>query len=397
MTYCTRFTFHAKVFSVLLFMGILINTGQISQTVWAKTITPQPVPAVQATEIETQVTTGAVDPEFDNNQKWISYQDSENKIILAKVDPKTGGIQAETSKVIGQAAPIPDTFNGPEFGISQQGIGVYYGGYDQNRKVQIFRFRDGQTTQITHAPDGFSGIIPSRNINAPDVCFLTGQRQAPIKVVVVCENKPNEIIQVPYDTFGDNFLRFDLERGGVLTSLKDSRGIIQIARFDLTTRKVTFLTNDEGEKVNPFMFRAPERNNALMMLAAVNKTKLGIYEFKNNVWMRVMTLDNAFPGGEMTSPEPFTLGNKTLIITAIARKKDSDTRPTNVIDTIEAAVNIGAVVYIYSLDGKPPAIISGTSPLTSRFDPEVLIVGDEAFAYYNKGDVILKTRLKLRH
>lgn len=346
---------------------------------------------ISVSEKETVLITNAVDPEFLDEESLVTFQDTKNQIWLSKINNTSGLLDSATAKVIGKAVSINQSLNGPEFGVSKQGFGVYYTGVGSNGVNQIFRFKDGKTTQITNSSKKFQGLIPTRNATDPAVCFLTGKFPA---AIALCEDNPGKEIKIPYDVLGDNFLRWISGERAVLTSLKDQNGVVQIARFDIDTGKTTFLTTDAGEKINPFVFTAPEFNNEKLLMCVVAKKQLGIYRNVNGQWQRIYTLNTQSPGGEITSPEPFTFGGKTYIVSAIARPKKSDNQPTGLIDPIEAAVNIGAVVYVSSLDGKTVIPVSNTTTI-GRFDPESFVKSNTAFIYYNSSSTVYKTKLML--
>jgi hypothetical protein len=149
-------------------------------------------------------------------------------------------------------------------------------------------------------------------------------------------------------------------------------GADEVVRYWLDTGVVEQLTFDGGHgKTTPFMWRAPEFDDDVLMLPVKEATELWVYrqlDKSSPVWTVVFRA-SAPPGTKIISQEPFVLGGKSYVFMAVMQQPDLNS----------------SSIYISNIDAAQPLFrqITPDDPVRKRSDPEVFVTGDgQAYIYF---------------
>lgn len=308
------------------------------------------------------------DPEFDDATLQATWQEAGNdNVWLCKVDPNSGQFIPASGKgtLLGKAAPVLATFNGPEFGRNTAGLAIYYTGYDANKKFQNFRYENGKTVQITQSPVDLHVNIATNNSKDPFAKIInaegTSKKNSEIKFSWISEDKPNERHPFPVAYAYQNSARWIPGENAIVTNMKDANGVRQIARYDVQTGATTILSKDKDDKVGAFFFNAPEYNNEKLFFGIVNANEFRIYRFINNAWTPIKSI--FAPYGKFVGGEPVVYKNRTYIHYA-----------TNTLGK--------SGVYLSDIYGNR-MLISKEDGKIIRQETESLVTQDSLFIYYS--------------
>lgn len=324
-----------------------------------------------------------IDPEILQALGKIAFQ-QQDTIWVGDLDPESGTFNSKTGKdffMDSGAARLGETFNGPEFGLDSQGWAVYYAKED-NGNIQIWRsVWEGTSAKAKPVTSGerHQTQLVSKNPKAKTTRLLVirGSWRSG-KGVWFDEESPSQEHEFDVVETGvasarwvDDTFRFVFsQRGG------DRRG--QIVLVDTETGQRKTITNDEGDKTDPYGWKAPDYGNQMLVLAVVDDKAVAVYRQRGGrFWDRMATLSippeshNAIVG----SAEPFVVGRKSYISLSIKSEK----------------ARIGQFsdgeIWIFGIDDEPGKRFTlrcdgGERPV-ARFDPEVYVGEEEAFVYYN--------------
>jgi len=323
------------------------------------------------------------DPEFWLKGHKVAWQDENNFIWLADVDPDTGLWKPANGKgqKIGTAAPIETTataqgtWNGPEWGFSKMGASVYYTAIDTNGVYQIARYRlyDKRSDFLTFGgKNNRSGVLPSKDLtdnNARIMYFMNRFKQGIGHWQY--ENKPETETTFPSANFASSGPQWIDGEKAIATNFLDKNGIQQIVKYSIENSKIEFLTTDPGTKYDVYFFQAQEFNQEKMFLCTIDDTKIGIYRNINKSWKQIYLIKPPLEvkdGQKLTifSAEPFTFQNHTFISYAASFGKPYSSP---------------SWIFVTSIDGKWNQEISPHDKI-ARIDPEYFPTEKKVFIYY---------------
>lgn len=333
----------------------------------------------------------AADHEIYPELGLIVYQSGPD-VVLAELDARTGrlanGAGADWHVDTG-ADPLSISKNGPEFGIDRDGWSIFY-----NRQVDG-RSQVWRATPSRAGPDGgfdtavlttgaYQRInqLPSQDPGASEtfVVYARGNNTGnDNNIVYLSDEDPEaETIVTPISPLTAGFRWID---GTSLMVSTDSspNDFGQILLIDAVTGQREIITDDPGIKFDPYAWFAPD--GALHVVAAVNNAMdLAVYrETPIGAWDRISVLPIPVESGMtyVQSPEPFTVGNQSFIITTL--KDDPGKIGTDVSE---------AEVWIYGIDDDPQARFTlrcdDGQPGRIRHEGEVFLGENELFVYYNE-------------
>jgi hypothetical protein len=331
------------------------------------------------------------DPEFWIEGRKVAWQDGDDQIWLADIDPRSGEwIPADgRGKLLGRAANIesdqstgrPGSWNGPEWGFSQQGPAVYFTMIDGNGVNQQARYRlnTGLTEQITFGGNrGRSGTLPSKDAGDPFTRIMyfigrfgTGQGG---EAHWQWENDNSTEANLPATDWAFSGPQWIPGQPAIVTNQRDAAGVQQVARFETragNTATPEILTTDPRDKVDTYFFKAPEYGGELAFITLLDKQDIGVYRQIGGKWTLQRTLQVPVippPGSRLTvfSAEPFSFGGRSYFSFAI---------------TFGTAYQNPSWIYVMSIDGTYVEQVSDASNV-ARIDPEYFYTDEQVFIYY---------------
>lgn len=153
----------------------------------------------------------------------------------------------------------------------------------------------------------------------------------------------------------------------------DADGVQQVYTYELDTRAITQLTFDDGDKVAPWMWKAPEFGNEFVLAALVDNA-LRVYRQvpgseRAPQWQKVLE-SKAPPGYVMLSPEPFVYAGRSYVFMGMD----------------VGGAGYSAEIWLANIDPAAPFLrrISAPTPARVRSDPEVFITKKGPRIYFNR-------------
>jgi hypothetical protein len=323
------------------------------------------------------------DQEFYVDARLMVWQDELEQIWICRFDARTGLLDPldGRGKFVGVGAPVltptvllQNAINGPEFGYSQRGLGIYYVSGSSASDYQATRY-DLTSEETTILGGGFTsgsrGVLPSQDWSLPSCRVLFGRVVADTTSFIsewFDEDDPAPPEAFPQSSRGTSGPRWILHEPALLTNVFDANGIPQINRYDLDTRTVTPLTAGPHVKIDAIPFTAPEHPHRRLFVCTADSQWIGVYRQDQPVWQNIHRI---FPPGaaseetppEVSSVEPVIFRGRTYF-TYVAKYADGATR-----------------ICLASLDGRLNEFISNAGSLR-QIDPEGVAVGNRLFVYY---------------
>ncbi|MFW5748866.1 MAG: hypothetical protein ACOCYT_04550, partial [Chloroflexota bacterium] len=360
------------LFSVLLLTGFAAN--------------PQPTVAQADNRVVTISPAGQsyVDPEILPGGSLMTYQ-AAGSIYLAPLDPETGLIANANSAgllIDSDAARVLTTFNGPEFGIDANGWALFYakddGGTIQTWRATVDR-ANGVTSERISDGGPYLSQLASRNPSAATtrIAAIRGTWQDGT-AVWFDESAPENVREIATIENGVSSVRWVDNSSLITYSERDGADRGQVALLDTTTGLRQVITDDAGDKTDPYGWFAPEYDNDLLVLAIVDNAAVAVYRDTGGAaWERIATLT---PPAEsrfdfVSSAEPFTLNGRSYMSLIVKNADDSRQRFTD------------SEVWLFDLNADTGTRYaercdSGESGV-ARSDPEVYVGAENVFVYYN--------------
>lgn len=353
-----------------------------------------------------------VDPEFWNPTGQMCWQDGKtNEVWICSLDPQTGNLIPTDGRGTrcGIAASVTPTstqplgsWNGPEWGLNQQGLFVYFTSIDSNKVFQTARFGpvNGTNPQLVQLSAGGTnsrgGALPTSNANqavGAVLTFLEPSGQTVIdKAVWRYDNEPNTDRPIPMALLGFKGPRWLPGALTISTNTTDSQGIVQAALYDAQNDVLTAITNDAGDKVDAIVFDSPELGKRAMAcrvethdpsitLGLEPAREVAFYAEAQPYWTKIMSVPvpSTNMGGRMVTTvqfaEPFVYNGRSYVqfsAGANLGNLNSNLITRNILPT---------QMYVVAMaDGKPVQASSTTSAF--RLDPEAAVLGGKLFLYY---------------
>lgn len=319
-----------------------------------------------------------LDPEFWVEGRMVIWQEQQDGAVwIADIDETDGSFIPPDGKgrLMGHAAPITQTLNGPEFGFHVNGPDVYYIGYGRNGTTQPFRtlMEDATSTpeQLTSRFDFTPrfALIPNYEPYA-DQCRLLYYKGRGIGTIHWrLENDASTEAEVAKPaSFSFSGPRWIPDEFVVLSDVRENRTIQVLATNVLTGEKQT-LTHDDGDKKDPFIFEAPEYPGERLMMALVDLTGVGVYRNIGGQWTRIHTVSvPADPPLNHFSAEPFVYNGHSYASVAVSDPNAQDDNKDIWIVSLDPAHDVAVRV---SEDGRH-----------KRVDPETYITADGRLHLY---------------
>lgn len=331
-----------------------------------------------------------VDPEVASATGLVAWQDDLGHIWVCQLDRQTGDLIPPDGRgqYLAQGVPLFSSsnsgdnvfrvINGPEWGFSQRGAGVYFLFGDNALRYQIGRVQLNDLTFEAVTPPSTQaalGAFPSEDVRDPVGRVLYSRLVEPpdqaagrIASEWIEEDRPRAAAAFPLDSIGSVGPRWIPGQRAIVTNVADGDRVRQIARHDIDTGETTLLTTGPEPKADAVFFAAPEFPGELVFSCIVAETEIAFYRQVGPGWQEIGRV--AAPQGPLTaappsvsSAEPFVYRGRSLVV-YVATDRDDSTR-----------------ICVGSLDGTINARISRSSPLR-QVDPEVVVFDDRLFVHY---------------
>ena len=271
------------------------------------------------------------DPEFDSVGNRMIWQDENNNMWLADVDPVTGDILPNTGQgllVDSGLANIVAIGNGPEFGYGAGEVFLCYTKRDATGRYLAISKQD-------IAGNWLPSIQEMANDRYRSICTVEGTPDAGRMVYVDATDPAQKTISWRNidDAASERTFTMVGETGGrwagterAFVAVNEVAGIKQLFWVDIDAGTSEQITFDSDDKFNVFLWHAPEYNDVLMS-AAINFTEVGIFRRIEGVWQRIYTFSLPSSFQFVSSPEPFVHNGKSFISVIAARELGDNPLP----------------------------------------------------------------------
>lgn len=351
--------------------------------------------AMAAEPVEVPATSNKrlLDPEFNQGKGLFTWVDIiDGSMWVSQIDKATGLFIPETGRgqlIEKSAAPVGGlgfSLNGPEWALGATRDVIVYTRYDQTSP------QDPALARLGAAVVNDQGKWVRRTISA-DLAL-----NSPFG----SDNPTDNVARITYnDAAGNHYWRVvddpsteELLPGLVGTGLlpavrhvRDSQrqavayplgvnGVPQVHWYDLRTKVFEQITFDAGSKEQPWIWRAPDFDDSLVMLTTIDTDKLGFYVkgrdsgTPGSVWQRRMTIDAPEPGGRFFSTEPFVYGGTSYVIMMII------------------VGDYPRSIWLANFDADAPVLrrLTPSQPDRARADPEVFFTDNGPVVFFSRFD-----------
>lgn len=324
---------------------------------------------------------GIIDPEFDSLGNRFCWVDRRGRMFVSSIDPNTGDFVPPTGQetlVDTDVVTTGQIGNGPEWTFTDEGAEITYTKTVNGLRVLA---RAWQTPSGRWRKENLEiGIFRSAPIGSldrddptPMIAYQgpkNGAAFSPIYVRQFRDAATEQMIPTT-DEFRTPGARWVEGEDAVVFTRPMPEGESpprQIFKYDHFLQELTQLTFDSGNKIAAFMWRAPEYDNEMVLLALVGEKQLALYRFVFDIgsgsfrWVRSQIIDPPSEGDFIWSPEPFVYNGKTYITMVTSTTDDQKT------------LTVPSEIWMSDLDPVDPLYrrLSNDDEV-NRKDPEVYI------------------------
>lgn len=289
------------------------------------------------------------DPEFDQRNYQVTWQDLQENLWVAPVDSQTGNFILEQAiQLDSDLAPISSyrertgSGNGPEWiydGEDSQILYTKFVDHNHNDKINLNEWYVGRSQfinnnwqssllpQMPSFPQGNNGLTPIGSLDEndpnPRVLYLLPTRKGANSILAWRDlNQDNGgIISEQADTMG----RWVNNESSEVVYPEVTDGISQVFLYDISTDTKTQLTFNSQFKDSPFMWKAPEFNDELILMTVERTgqhlTTIGIYRQIEGQWIQINTIRPPSDLTDIRSAEPFVFENNSYISFVMENEK----------------------------------------------------------------------------
>lgn len=327
---------------------------------------------------------------------WQSGND--NTVWICRLDPDTGALIPPDGRgtKIAVAAPFTGrvlldvyfgvgthgTSNAAEWGLSQQGLGVYFTIVDHNGVYQQAKCLLKNAPNLVVEQFTFGGSIDRLgNISSTDandakvrVGFYKNNRWAltpPPEAYWQHDDPTSTERRIPLDVFPPNGPRWVPGEHALLTYLYDKDGTVQVVSYDVDAETSTFLTCAPGNHVDARILEDPATGKHRYLVCLEDNHSIVIYERVLKHWVKrrlIYPPENAIADNATDyriSQMKYFFYNGTLYI----------------VYTVQSQFN-PIPLCIASADGLTNRLITLAPWPAYHVDPEVFIGNANVFVYY---------------
>lgn len=332
-----------------------------------------------------------LDPEFLQEGALALFADQRGEIWAAEIDKRTGLFRNNDGKqfrIDGGLSQWSRYSNGPEWGLDAIGPAIFYLKDNEQGAGQLWRAEPPwdrpRLTQLTTDREIHNWIAGAAvNSAAPStrVIIYRGRPGASANVNAwIDEDKPNE----PATFANPMIVARWAYNSGLITfahrALPDQAQPSQVQLVDTFAGTTRTITADAGNKIDPWLWQAPEFGGEWLLAVNIDGRALGIYRdthHDGSAWERIatITLPADAPHPALKSVEPVNGGRG-----AFGRSYF----------TVQAGVDTEAdtSIWLFGFDPAGDHLVRRlddgvlTGKPARRLDPESLIGERELFVYY---------------
>ncbi len=332
-----------------------------------------------------------VDPEFDRTQNLMVWQDRQNNLWLADLDPLTGDIIPTTGQGLlldTGLASIVSVGNGPEFAYGDAGTSLYIA------YTTLVLGKRSLAVAIRGSGGGWVTSPLSMPVDRYRALGTGIEHTGPMRLAY--SHKLDEVTQAvswrvwndptteeTYTDVGAAGGRWVPGLSAFIAPKEDENGFTQIMWVDTDAGTTTQITTTPEDKVAPFAFEAPEFGDDLVISALVDGRTIGLWRRTgvDDTWEKINSLTLPSQYEFASSPEPFTNDGKSYV--AVIAAESIGIGPLPYVPTGPSEV------WIAALDPAAPFFrqIDGGEPVGAvRSEPEPFETEDGPAIYYTQQD-----------
>jgi acetyl esterase/lipase len=245
-----------------------------------------------------------IDPEVLQAEGLAVWLDSQAAVWVGSVDPTTGLFKTPTGRDLRVDTGISKWSrysNGPEWGLDANGPALFYVKDNAQGAGQLWRaeppWDKPKIAQLTHDTETHNWLCePSVNPASPStrVIVYHGKPHEPGNVNAwLDEEKPGQLIPftdrmiVARWAYNTNLVTFAYRARPGQTETQ------QVTLVDTDTGKSHVITGDEGNKIDPWLWNAPEFGGELFLAVNVDSRVLALcrdVKRDGSPWQRIATL-----------------------------------------------------------------------------------------------------------
>lgn len=269
---------------------------------------------------------------------YLAWHDARDEgIWVCQLDPETGEMNPPDGKgtFIGTAAPFVRSFflgellgegtfgtaNGPEWGNSQQGLGIFLTIIDEDGVYQQARCLTGDFTNLNVEQLTFGGDnhrysnLPTQTASDPvtRVGFLevpvgqgTSLGQDPEPQATFWQFADPEAAQhpIPLDAFTFNGVRWIPGQPSVTTFVKDDDDTIQVAIYNTETEALDIITSGPEQHAEGEIVADPDTGLPRWLACIEDERAIAVYELIAGEWQKTGVVEPDVP---KAGNKPFTI------------------------------------------------------------------------------------------
>lgn len=322
-------------------------------------------------------------PEFDASASRMIWQDRFNDLWVARVDGATGAIfppDGRGSLIDSGLASVGEVGNTPRISYGDEDVLIYTKDVDGVKWLAVARnpMPGVWTTELLEngdnrlrangTPEGTTGparMVYNRITDSGDVVVSWRDWNDP-----ATEGTAEVIAE------GGRFLGTE---PSVLTLTRDENGFTQILLVDLATGTGELITSSATNKINPFIWYAPEFQD-FAFVVMLNFTDLAVYRRVDGVWTEYNRFQlPAVDKPLLSSPEAFAHNGRSYITVVAAEELgQSDTFPGQPVGPSE--------IWLAGIDPDAPFFrrIDDPTSEAQRSEPEPYLLDSGPVAYYTE-------------
>jgi hypothetical protein len=327
------------------------------------------------------------DPEFLSEQDLMTFQDGgRGAVWLTYLDPRTGFFARSSHGrdvlLAPDAAPLIETNNGPEFGVSAEGWAVYYtkaldGVYRAWRTT--VQDRTIASTVLTGPDVHRVNVFPTRNPELPRclLIYIKGTAEGGT-IAWASEADPSDEHDIAYHRRGLTVVQWIPGSENVIAAkVPEGEKNHRLAIIDARTAELDYITDGTTDLNEPAPFQAPEYGGELLIAAVENGTEIVVLRDRGGPYWEVVSrlpvpAESAYT--EIESPEAFTFRGRSYLSLQIQTPAGRYVKPGE--------------VWVFGIDDEPGRRIAircddGSPDPVIRTDPEFYVGSDDVFIYYN--------------
>lgn len=361
-----------KILTTVFFIFFLIGCSDSNDPI---------VPSNEITDIVVSDENAQLgDVEVDPFKQRISWQTiDDNKLWVCNIDPITGKLAVGNGKqtLIDDIIPLSTSFNSGEWSFSKAGTAIVYGkvGAGGTKYVAIAKENTaGWTiTTLDTSPDRFNPRAtknPNDDVAAVQYVTFPGTSTTKYKFF----NDTNTEFSIA--NFSDAHWADDEQ---VLTGILPNG---QVGLFDPANpaTPIQITSNTSVVYSRPYMWRAPDQNNARMFFAKANGNEIQVFKessANNNVYLLFSSFKSPSTNTayiNIGSPEPVVFKDKSYITFMTS------------LSPLETSGEPADIWYAYVGNSTPTFKKVSDDAVRVRTDPEPYPTASTLYIYYTEVD-----------